>query len=179
MNTAQSVELGNTASYQTKLMNLLGNRDPVETLSATPDHIDRFVREHDAAVMRSRPFSGKWTPIEIIGHLVDAEVIYLHRVRQIFCEDKPVIGSIDQDLWVSRQRHNERAPTQLAAEFRALRSMSLHLWGLMKPEDFQRVGRHSERGEESLGVMVRMHAGHDLSHIDQLTRYLAAAKGCA
>lgn len=179
MSTTQSVELGNTASYQTKLMNLLGNRDPIETLAATPDRIDRFVREHNAALMRTRPFPGKWTPSEIIGHLVDAEIIYLHRVRQIFCEDKPVIGSIDQDLWVSRQRHNDRAPSQLAAELRALRSMSLHLWKMMTPEDFHRVGRHSERGEESLAVMLRMHAGHDLSHIDQLTRYLAAAKGSA
>jgi hypothetical protein len=33
---------------------------------------------------------------------------------------------------------------------------------------------HNERGPESLGLMLCMNAGHDLSHIDQLTRYLAA-----
>lgn len=174
MSTAPAIELGNTPAYQTKLMNLLGQKDPVEVLSATPDVIERFARANDPATLRKRPYEGKWTSNEIIGHLVDAEVIYLHRVRQIFCEERPVIASIDQDLWVSGQRHNERVPAELASEFRALRQMTLRLWKMMKPEDFKRTGRHSERGDESLGVMIRMHAGHDLSHIDQITRYLAA-----
>ncbi len=176
MSNASAIEMGNTPAYQTKLMNLLGQRDPIETLSATPDAIDRFTRENDAATLRRRPHEGKWTPNEIIGHLVDAEIIYLHRVRQIFCEERPLIGSTDQDLWVSRQRHNERVPAELAAEFRSLRKMTLRLWRMMTPEDLKRTGCHSERGEESLGVMIRMHAGHDLSHIDQITRYLAAIR---
>src|SRR5580704_5930397 len=34
--------------------------------------------------------------------------------------------------------------------------------------------RHNERGPESLGVMLRLLAGHDLSHLDQITRYIGA-----
>ena len=36
------------------------------------------------------------------------------------------------------------------------------------------MGLHAERGEEKLGFMLRMNAGHDLSHIDQIRRYIAA-----
>jgi len=37
-----------------------------------------------------------------------------------------------------------------------------------------RSGRHNERGLESLGVMLRMLAGHDLSHLHQIGQYIQA-----
>lgn len=161
-------------SYQKKLLDLLGSRDPFDVLSSTPDVVARFVRENSAAKMRTRPFSGKWTPNEIIGHFVDTEIVYGFRVRLIFCEDNPTILGMDQDKWVAAQRHNDREPSELLEMFRTLRKYNLGIWRLMKPADYERTGQHNERGKESLGLMLRMEAGHDLSHIDQITRYLAA-----
>ena len=46
----------------------------------------------------------------------------------------------------------------------------------MSAADLQRTGQHNERGPESLGVMLRMMAGHDLSHLEQFSRYLQAAR---
>ncbi len=42
----------------------------------------------------------------------------------------------------------------------------------MSPEDLQRSGQHNERGAESLAEMLRLLAGHDLSHLHQISRYL-------
>ena len=39
--------------------------------------------------------------------------------------------------------------------------------------DMQRVGVHSERGEESVAHMIKMYAGHDLLHLAQLERIRA------
>ena len=57
-----------------------------------------------------------------------------------------------------------------------IRQFNLALWGRMSAADLQRAGQHNERGPESLGVMLRMLAGHDLSHRDQLTRYVQAIR---
>lgn len=170
------VELGNTASYQNKLIALLGGQDPIEVLSKSSNLIEAFVRDNDAATLRARPFAGKWTPLEIIGHLVDAEYLYAYRIRLILCEQTPTIQSMDQELWVSGQRYNERDPKELFADFRALRQMNVRLWRGVGPDDVRKFGRHAERGDETLGTMLRMHAGHDLSHIDQITRYLGAIR---
>jgi hypothetical protein len=35
-----------------------------------------------------------------------------------------------------------------------------------------RTGQHNERGSESLHSMLRLLAGHDLSHLQQIDRYL-------
>jgi hypothetical protein len=46
----------------------------------------------------------------------------------------------------------------------------------MTAAELARVGVHNERGPESLELMRRMSAGHDLSHVDQIGRYVAAVK---
>ncbi|MBI1825533.1 MAG: DinB family protein [Planctomycetes bacterium] len=173
---ATTIERGNTSAYQQKLANLLGSRDPLTVMAETADVLAKIVRENSSDRMKTRPFPGKWTPNEIIGHLSDSEWVYGYRMRLILCEDEPTILGMDQDLWVSGQYHNERTPAELVEMFRHLRQYNLFLWKYMREAQLKRVGKHNERGPESLGTMLKMNAGHDLSHIDQITRYLAAIK---
>jgi hypothetical protein len=162
-------------AYRAKMDRLLGDRDPLDVLSETPDSLSRIVADQPAGKMRSRPFPGKWTPSEILGHLTDAEWVFGFRMRLILCEQEPTIVGMDQDLWVSGLRHNDPDPSDLVAMFSGLRRYNLPLWRRMTSADLERSGRHNERGIESLGTMLRMCAGHDLSHIDQIRRYLEAA----
>ena len=170
-------DISKTSAYQQKLMGLLGSRDPFEVLDSTADVVAKFVADHPARVLRTRPYAGKWTPNEIIGHLTDTECVLGYRSRMILCEENPVITPMDQDLWVAGQKLNEREPRELIEFFRYLRQWNLALWTKLTPSQLARTGRHAERGVESLSMMIRMYAGHDLSHIDQITRYLAANKG--
>jgi hypothetical protein len=172
--TTPQVETGSTAAYQKKLMALLGKQNPIEVLSKSADVLAGIVRENPKKRMQMRPFDGKWTPCEILGHLVDSEWVYGFRVRLVLCQDNPTILGMDQDLGVAGQRYNEREPAELVEQFRILRSYNLHTWRSMKRRDFERTGRHNERGPESLGLMLKMNAGHDLLHIDQIARYLTA-----
>lgn len=162
-------------AYREKLHDLLGGADPIDVIAKTPDTVARIVRKHMPERMRTRPFDGKWTPNEIVGHLADAEWVFGFRMRLILSEDQPTILGMDQELWVSSQRHNEQEPAALVDSFRSLRRINVPLWKRMTPADLERTGQHSERGPESLGVMLGMVAGHDLSHIDQIKRYLEAA----
>ncbi|MBI5765216.1 MAG: DinB family protein [Planctomycetes bacterium] len=169
-------DISKSSSYQDKLMGLLGVRDPIDALSKTADVLADMVRANTVADLQARPFPGKWTPTEIIGHLIDSEWVYGFRVRLIFSEVEPTIIGMDQDLWVSAQRYSLRDPRELVEQFRPLRQVNIGLWRAMSPMDLNRCGVHNERGRESLGTMLKMHAGHDLSHIDQLTRYIAAVQ---
>jgi hypothetical protein len=163
-------------AYREKLLTLLGDRDPLEVLAQTASALAEVVRTHSSAALRRRPFEGKWTPNEVIGHLADGEWVYGYRLRLILCEDNPAILGMNQDLWVAGQRHNEREPSELVEMFRTVRQFNLALWKSMSPADLQRTGQHNERGPESLAVMLRMLAGHDLSHLDQIARYIRAVR---
>src|SRR5512137_963938 len=163
-------------AYREKLFRLLGDRKPLEVLADTPCVLAEIVLKLPTGVLRTRPLEGKWTTNEIIGHLVDSEWVYGFRLRLILCEDNPTILGMNQDSWVAGQRHNEREPSELVDMFRKMRQFNLTLWKRTSSVDLQRTGQHNERGPESLGVMLRMLAGHDLSHLDQITRYIQAIR---
>jgi len=177
MTTARAgLRVSDPQAYRERLFELLGDRSPLEVLAQTASTLGDIVREHSATVLRTRPFEGKWTPNEVIGHLADGEFVYGYRLRLILCEDNPTILGTNQDSWVAGQRHNEREPSELLEMFRTMRRFNLALWKRISPADLERIGQHNERGPESLGVMLRMLAGHDLSHLDQIARYVQAVR---
>jgi DinB superfamily len=177
MITAQGERfVSNPQAYREKMFSLLGDRNPLEVLAQTASRLADIVVKHSAAVLRTRPFEGKWTPNEVIGHLTDSEWVYGYRLRLIFCEDNPTILGTNQDSWVAALRHNEHEPSELVEIFRTLRQLNLAVWRRTSPADLERTSQHNERGPESLGVMLRLLAGHDLSHLDQITRYIQAVR---
>lgn len=173
------VEVTDPAAYKRRLFDLVGSRDRLAIMAETPRVLSDIVSARDASLLRSRPYPEKWTPTEILGHLVDAEFTFGYRTRAILCDDRPRIIGMDQEAWVREQRYNDRNPGELVSAFAALRGVNLPLWRSIGATQLKRVGIHSERGEESLDTMLTMIAGHDLSHIDQLRRYIAAAEAGA
>jgi hypothetical protein len=163
------------AAYRRKMEGLLGNRDPLDVFTKTADALETLLRSHPAEHFRRRPYPGKWTPGEILGHLADVEWVLGFRLRLVLCEDRPTLVGMNQELWVAGQGHAERDPASLVGEFRMLRTINLGLWRRLRSADLDRIGLHTERGPESVGHTLRMYAGHDLSHLDQLNRYLKAA----
>ena len=163
-------------SYQDKMCGLVADQNPLDVLARTPSRLADIVGKHSTSVLRRRPFETKWTPNEIIGHLTDSEWVYGYRLRLILCEENPPVLGTRQDSWVSGLRHNEREPSELVEIFRTLRELNLAVWKQATLPDLQRTGQHNERGPESLGLMLRLLAGHDLSHLNQITRYIEAVR---
>jgi len=174
MATQTGPSLSASDVYRQKMFVLLGDQDPLAVLSETGSKLSDIVAGHSTAILRGRPFADKWTPNEIIGHLTDSEWVYGYRLRLILSEENPTILGTQQDRWVARQGHNEREPSELVDVFRTLRQLNLATWRRTSPADLARAGLHNERGPESLGVMLRLLAGHDLSHVDQIMRYIRA-----
>jgi len=180
MSSAQTgLSVSDPQAYRERLFTLIAGRDPLEVMGETAAKLAEIVASHSLPVLRSRPFPGKWTPNEIIGHLADTEWVYGYRQRMILSEENPPISGTKQDLWVSALHYNQCEPTQLVKEFRTLREFNLALWRRSSPEELKRVGQHNERGTESLAVIVRMIAGHDLSHLQQIRRYIEAVQQSA
>lgn len=173
----QEIWLTDPKAYQQKLGDLLGDQDPLDVLARTPGVLSDITKALAAEVMRTRPFEGKWTPNEIVGHLSDVEWTFGNRTRAVLCDQNPSLIGIDQERWVSTLGHNEREPSELLEMFARLRGYNLAMFRRLTPSELARTGEHNERGTESLGLMIRMEAGHDLSHIDQIKRYLAAIDG--
>ncbi|HET7678404.1 MAG TPA: DinB family protein [Candidatus Limnocylindrales bacterium] len=163
-------------AYQRLLLSLVADDDPAEVQAATPAEVRRLL-ESAGPDLRRRPAPGEWSVLECVGHIVDAEVVSAGRYRWILAHDEPPLIGYDQDRWVERLRHQDDEPTALLALFEPLRAANLALWRSTDTAERARVGRHAERGPESLELSFRLIAGHDRFHLRQAWQTLEMVRG--
>jgi uncharacterized damage-inducible protein DinB len=122
------------------------------------------------SAITTREGPGKWSIGEVIQHLADSELVGATRFRMVMAHDSPPLLAYDQDLWAERLRYSESNVNDALEEFSSIRRSNVRLFERASPTDFDRVGMHSERGEESLRHLLRLYAGHDLVHLRQIER---------
>ena len=159
---------------------ILGNvkgQDALKVQAATPKKLERLVKGASAAKLRKRPAPGKWSAGEILTHLADCEIVLGWRMRQILSSPGVPIQAFDQDVWASTGHYEKRDGRKSLELFRALRESNLALLKSLTPEQRKQHGMHAERGVETIEHLVRLMAGHDLNHLAQVERIMAAKKG--
>jgi DinB superfamily len=158
------------AAYTRAILGLLGDREPNVVLKETITVLPRSIEGLAPAQLRRPESAGKWSIAQILQHLADSELVWGWRLRVILSQDRPSITGYDQDRWAERLRYDEAEPLDAVEQFTVLRRANLRVIERASPEDFERVGLHSERGEETLAHLCRLYAGHDLMHLNQIGR---------
>jgi hypothetical protein len=161
------------SEYRERILKTLGDRPVVETLEATGARVEALAARLGAAGMRRSVAPGKWTAHQILAHLADAEIGVGFRLRQALAEDDHQAQAFDQDRWAARYGGLPADGVAAARAFCALRPWNVALIRTLTPKDLARPFYHPERGMESVDLIVKMLAGHDLNHIAQLEQIAA------
>jgi hypothetical protein len=162
---------------QQYIQRMLGNvkgHDPLKVQASTTKRLERLVKGVPASKLRKRPAPDKWSVAEIVAHLADTEIVGSWRIRAILGAPGTAIQAFDQDVWVVAGHYGKRDPRKCIEQFRVLRDANLALFKTLAPEQWQYHGMHAERGQETVEHIVRLFAGHDLNHLQQIERILAA-----
>jgi hypothetical protein len=163
-------------AYIGAVLDLLGDRDPLDVLCETPTALRRAIEGVPREKLRQPERAGKWSIAQVLQHLADADIVWAWRMRLILAQDRPTITGFDQDLWAERLRYDEADPDEALELFDVVRRSNLRLVERATPEDLARVGVHVERGDESLDRLRRLYAGHDLLHLNQIKRIRRAGE---
>ena len=162
--------------YTQRIVAHTSGQEPLKIQAATPKKLQRLLGRATASTLRKRPAPGKWSIAEIVAHLADTEIAGAWRMRLILGAPGCPVTAFDQDSWVTALHYDKRDPRKALEQFRVLRETNLALLKTLTPEQWKHHGLHSERGPETIEHVVRMFAGHDLNHIAQIERILAAKK---
>ena len=162
------------AKYSQAVLELVGGREPLSVLRETPAAAARAIEGLSPAQLRKPEAPGKWSIAHVLQHLADSDLVWGWRVRLILAQDRPTLTGYDQDLWAERLHYADADPQEALEQLRVLRRGNLGLIARATPEDLKRVGVHSERGEESVGYLCGLYAGHDLLHLRQIARIRAS-----
>lgn len=162
--------------YTKRMIGMLNGQSPLKIQAATPKKLGRLIARASAAKLRKKPAPGKWSVAEIITHLADCEIVTAWRVRQILAAPGAPIQAFDQDSWAVALHYDKRDARESLAQFRANREANLALLKSLTPEQWKQHGMHAERGAETIEHIVGMMAGHDLNHLGQVERLVAAKR---
>jgi len=156
---------------------ILGYSDGKESLAiqaSTPGKLARLIDGVPTDKLMARPAPQQWSVSEILAHLADGEIVGGWRMRLILGSPGTPLAAYDQDNWVTSGHYDRRDPRQSLEQFRVLREANLALLESLDPEQWQHFGMHAERGKETIEHIARMYAGHDINHLQQVQRILAA-----
>ncbi len=158
-------------AYVNSLLQALGSREPLAVMAETPEALRRSVAELSREQDGTPEKLGKWSVRQVVQHLADSELVGGFRFRMVLAHDAPELPAYDQDLWADRLRYQDSELATALEDFEMLRALNLRVLRRATPEDLKnRVMRHAERGDEPLGYMLRLYAGHDLVHLAQIRR---------
>jgi hypothetical protein len=162
--------------YTQRILSHSQGQDPIKVQAATPRKLARLIKGVSAAKLRKKPAPDKWSIAEIVAHLADVEIVVGWRMRSILGDPGTHVQAFDQNAWVISGHYDQRDPRKSVEAHGILREANLALLKSLTPKQWKHCGQHAERGQESIEHIVRMLAGHDLNHIEQIERILKASK---
>jgi hypothetical protein len=162
--------------YIQRLLSYADGKDPLRLQQAAPAKLAALLKGKTGKQLMRRPAPDKWSVAEILAHLVDAELVTSWRLRQVLTNSAVPIQAYDQDLWAKTFNYARRDPRLSLANFRALREANVALLKSVPRKLWENYGVHAERGNESINHVVKMVAGHDLNHLQQVQKILQGSK---
>jgi hypothetical protein len=162
--------------YTQRLLSYGEGKEPLRLQQAAPRKLAGLIKGKNSKQLMRRPAPDKWSVAEIAAHLADAELAISWRLRQILANNAISIQAYDQDAWARTFNYAKRDPRESLANYRTLREANVALLKSVPRKLWDNYGIHQERGNESVSHVVKMVAGHDLNHLQQIEKILKAKR---
>jgi hypothetical protein len=162
--------------YLRRIKGHLAGQNPLKVLPATAKKLGRFIQGVSASKLRKRPAPDKWSAGEILAHMGDTEMVLGWRIWQIPASPGTPIQAFDQDVWALTGCYEKRNPRKSLEQFRVVRDANLVFLKSLTPKQWKQHGIHAERGVVTIEELIGWIAGHDINHLKQVDRIVAAKK---
>lgn len=116
----------------------------------------------------------KWSIREVIGHVIDAERIFVYRALRFARADSTPVPGFDENTYVKNAPFSNVSLSDLADEFDHVRRGTIHFFANLDDEALSRRGT-ANGAEISVRALAFILAGHETHHAGVLRdRYLNA-----
>ena len=154
--------------YRQRMLKHTEGQDPMQMQAGAAARLSKLLRGASRQRLAKKPAPGKWSANEIVAHLAESEIVVGWRMRAIAGAPGTPIQAYDQDAWAAAGNYARSDAKKSLTLYRTLREGNLEWLRRLRPEQWKHFGIHSERGEESIEMIVRLMAGHDVNHLRQV-----------
>lgn len=150
--------------------------ETTDLLRRTPEVLTALLRGIPDTWTTTPDRDGGWTPKDVVGHLITAELDdWIPRTERIL-EHGTAVPFDKFDRFAHVGRDDDQTIDQLLDRFAELRAEGLRrLDELVGDGDLDRRGMHNALGEVTLRELLATWAVHDLDHISQVFSGMAGA----
>lgn len=166
-------EEGEFNPYYGKYIALVPDGDILETLG--DQVIETLAMLEDIPESRAgyRYAEGKWSIKELLGHLTDAERIFVYRALAVARGDTQSLPGFEEDDYVRGASFDAVPLPKLIAEFGKVRSATISFFGNLDEGSWKKQGTANGSGI-SVRAIAYILAGHERHHRQVLKeRYLS------
>jgi uncharacterized damage-inducible protein DinB len=121
---------------------------------------------------QDHPIPGTWSIAELVVHLLDCDLVFADRMKRIIAEDSPKLEAFDESLWLARLGCQAGPVDEAVALFAANRKWMARILRAQDESTFARSGTHSEKGPQTLAVVL----SYATNHLDHHLKFLYAKR---
>ncbi|WP_235998452.1 alpha/beta hydrolase-fold protein [Hymenobacter sp. BT559] len=138
--------------------------DPLALLRQQPAELHRDLARLTEAQALMRYAPGKWTPKEVLLHIIDTERIFTYRALRFARGDAQSLPGFNENEYAATSEANDRSMSDLLTEYHAVRAATLALFSSFTPAQLDRVGL-ANGGATSVRALLFITAGHERHHL--------------
>lgn len=160
-----------TAFYK-HYIDLAPDFEMIESLKKSEYLVINVFQELTEKQLHFRYAENKWTPKEMLLHIIDTERIMAYRALRIARNDMTPLSGFDENEYVLPSNANDRSPESLIQEFRLQRESTSCLFTNLPNKSLSVIGNASGK-PISARALAYVIAGHEIHHLNVLKeRYL-------
>ncbi len=167
-------EDGEFNPYYEKYIALVPEGDIVEIFRSQVQDTLEMLKGIPEAKAGFRYAEGKWSVKELLGHLTDAERLFVYRALCIARGDTQSLPGFEEDDYVRGAAFDALPLSRIIAEFETVRAATISFFANLSDEAWRRKGTANGNGV-SVRAIAYILAGHERHHRQVLKdRYLTA-----
>jgi uncharacterized damage-inducible protein DinB len=120
----------------------------------------------------ARPVPGKWSTMEVVCHLVDSDQAWIHRMKRVIAEERPLLIGYDESRFAAALAYHARDLDEELDLFERSRNQMARVLRTLPPQALARTGVHSERGLCTLEEMIQV----EIDHVPHHLQFVAAKR---
>lgn len=108
---------------------------------------------------------GKWTPKEVLLHVIDTERVFSYRILRIARSENADLSGFDENLFAANSEANTRSVKSLLDEYKTVRDATLSLFNSFSKGSLSKIGKANGKplSVSAAGYII---AGHEIHHIN-------------
>ncbi|MCZ4318968.1 DinB family protein [Aequorivita viscosa] len=150
-------------SYYQKYIDLVPDAPLTQALQQGLLETESFFKDLPSEKWDYRYQNNKWTPKDILQHIIDTERVFTYRALYFARIDAASLEGFDENIFAENAMANSKSPELLLQEYTVFRKASVVLFKSFSDAQFKRNGmaNNSPMSVVAAGFII---CGHEIHH---------------